>query len=160
MYLPDQVGILREVHRVLRPGGVFSTRDNLFATMTPRWPKFRRYADALLVAGAAAQGEGEEWGHFARYAHAKCHEAGFPWDGIRTFSPGVEVAGAEDLEVFTKGLRTLGNVGIAKLGLLTQEELEEVKGVIEEWAKLPEARYQMLDSACVAVKSSEGKLDG
>jgi SAM-dependent methyltransferase len=141
MYLPDPVEALREMHRVLRPGGLAAVSDDDLGTivMTPENPDLRRGPE--LFEGAVAHEGGNT--RYSRNLRALMTEAGFA--RTRGFATAPETYGEAD------GTRWFAEVAIGVLGAprmaeviveegwATREELDRVLAALREWGARPDA---------------------
>lgn len=162
MHVTDPVKALKEMKRVVKPGGIVASRDpgvglislkpenedtkRLLAECSPAKMKFIDAAGSCFQAGlhkrawAVEAGFGEENG-------------GRIWE-----QKSYEDVPLEGLNLFTGAARD----GAVKLGVATYEQIDEWTRLWNDWAKLPEkeALREFVDTLCFKPDGSSVKKNG
>lgn len=147
LYFPDQVEIVREFHRILKPGGMISLRDNAILHYWPlgKLPMMAKYLyRSLDMARANSQGE-----YFGVWNHVAAQQAGFDKDKIKYSSWGWSFT---DPSAFVPAAKNSARAMLLAKGAMSEAELDQSEKEWETWAEVPEARMQGLDGAVIAWK--------
>jgi len=148
LHLSDPVGALREMRRLVKPGGIVAARDNAANVLVPANAVIAKqneiYECIARDRGAHADG--------GRHTPAWAHEAGFAWDKIEMSSAAWEYSGPEGRRIWMESVKdSLRKVAVAG-GYATEEEMDEVRAAWEEWATHEEARFMALDGQIICFK--------
>jgi ubiquinone/menaquinone biosynthesis C-methylase UbiE len=148
LHLSDPVGALREMRRLVKPGGIVAARDNAANVPVPTSAviakQIEMYERIARDRGAHADG--------GRHTPAWAHEAGFAWDKIEMSSAAWEYSGPEGRRIWIENTKdALRKVAMAG-GYATEEEMDEARAAWEEWATHEEARFMALDGQIICFK--------
>lgn len=144
-HLPDPVPILKELHRILKPGGILSMRDNASLHHYPELPMMQRYI-RLSMEHTNANKEGIGFG---LWNHSAAQEAGFAKGRIECSSWGWSWKDPQTFVDFAKN--SARQILLAK-GAMSEAELDQAEKEWEEWASTPQARLQGLEGAVLCWK--------
>ena len=169
LHLPKPVNVIKDIRRMLKPGGIFSTRDNALKTWIPESAavakgctyahrtrgnaNLRRYINAKRVVAMyerliRAKGADPTFG---RVNHTAAHDAGFEWSKIETSSWGWEWSTEAEINNMVEGTKGL-RAPLVKTGFGTDEDMDEVEAGYAEWGRMPESRFMATDGALLCWK--------
>jgi SAM-dependent methyltransferase len=141
MYVREQVLALREMRRVLRPGGVAAVADDDLGTVviSPERPELllapRLFEHAVAHEGGNAR--------YSRRLRTLMLDAGFSRTEGVAHAPEVygDLAGTRWFAEFAVGLFTAPSMAEVIVGeaWATREELDAVIAALQEWGELPDA---------------------
>ena len=153
-HLSNHVGILREFHRILKPGGVAAISDDDFNTVThsPESPSWRKLIE--LWGKVVRYNGGDPF--YSRHLRGLMVEAGF----IKTEGYAVATDHYGTLDETRRWAMIVNGViqspDFAKLVIgenwSTQAELDEMANEIERWGERPDAFYAVMYCAALAWK--------
>jgi ubiquinone/menaquinone biosynthesis C-methylase UbiE len=148
LHLSDPVGALREMRRLVKPGGIVAAKDNAINVSVPTNAVIEKQVE-IYERIARDRGAHTDGG---RHTPAWAHEAGFAWDKIEMSSAAWEYSGPEGRRIWIEGAKdTLRKVAMAG-GYATEEEMDEARAAWEEWATHEEARFMALDGQIICSK--------
>ena len=147
MHVSDPVLCLRDMRRLLKPGGLAACRDSIQHIIQPETQPLASFYNLYRVSSKAKGGHADG----GKYSHIWANEAGFPWDHIQTSAGGWEYSGLPNRHIWAEGIK-YGTFPTVKAGLATQEEVEEHKVAWEEWAKRDDARMFSIDGQILCRK--------
>ncbi|KFZ24439.1 hypothetical protein V502_01082 [Pseudogymnoascus sp. VKM F-4520 (FW-2644)] len=155
-HVRDPVGILREMRRVAKVGGIVAARESDFAGFV-FYPELERRMDtwrAMYLAVARANG-GEP--NAGRVLHAWAKRAGFSVKSIRSnsstwcYSQPEEIAWWSGLWAERTVKSAFASTAIQN-GLATKEELEKVSQTWREWGEQEDAWFSVLHGEVLCIK--------
>ncbi|USW49003.1 Putative Methyltransferase domain-containing protein [Septoria linicola] len=143
LHLPEPVKALKSILRVVKPGGILTTRDNHSRFVYPLTPAMSRNFE-LYEIWSRERGCNPNAGHFN---HIWMHEAGIPWDAI---SAGDSARSFCDIPSKRIVANTFGRGFAATYDkVLDSEEdkkwFDELRREFLEWAEKPESRLAWYD---------------
>lgn len=146
----DPVQALKSIRRVVKPGGVVTTRDNHRRFIYPSTPALDRNLKLFEIL-ATARGSHPNAGHVN---HVWMHEAGFEWEKIQFGSICKPLNSAEDKRMYAKNFKGsyMETFGREPKGETEKKWLKEYQRDLAEWAEKPEGRYAWYDGWVVATK--------
>ena len=148
LHLPNPLDAMREMRRLVKPGGIVSTRDNADRIPIPLIEGVKR-SMTLFDRFSRSRGADPEFG---RVNHLVAREAGFEWDKVEMSSWGWEMSGKEDREIWVQGARNGARHGLTSSGFATEEECDEIARAWDDWGQRLEGRFMALDGALLCWK--------
>ncbi|EMC99072.1 hypothetical protein BAUCODRAFT_31356 [Baudoinia panamericana UAMH 10762] len=147
-HVPEQVRAIREMRRVLKPNGIFSTRDLHTWLVSPSPPQLKGWR-ILFPQVVEKTGRSESFGS---ESHIVAHEAGFHKDKIEVSSWAWEMSTAKSRSAWVSGWKRLLTERAIEYGMATEEEMHGYEKAWEEWAGKGESRFIAVDGATLAWK--------
>lgn len=148
LHLSRPLDAMREMRRLVKLGGIVSTRDNAQRALVPAVPgvlKNLAAFDRLCQIRGANPDLGQR-------NHLLAHDAGFEWDRIEMSSWGWEVSGEQGRESWLLGVKNGTRDALLKAGISTEEETDEMAEGWEEWGRNAAGRLMFLDGALLCWK--------
>lgn len=135
-HVKDPVGILKEMHRVAKPGGVVAAREADYRGFAwyPELPGIQKWADLYQKVAKVNGGEPNA----GRYCHVWAKQAGFSPEQIEASWHSWRYAGERAKQFgdswVNRTLKSSYAETSKKNGLATDEELQEISKTWGEWA--------------------------
>ena len=148
LHLSDPVGALREMRRLVKPGGIVAARDVATTIVVPMNPVLGKQLELFdrIYSDRGAHADG------GKYTHVWAHEAGFAWDKMEMSCGAWEFSGAEGRQAWTESAKdSLRKVAVAG-GYATEEEMDEARIAWDEWGKKDDARFMSIDGQILCFK--------
>lgn len=150
MHVPDRVKAFRELRRVCKPGGVVASRDpaaHLVAVKPDRLPFTRLISEYGPIQWGVLDSFGT-CSHAGFYKKKWALEAGFGEDN------GERIWEQKSNEYLTHKVNLLKDSPVRdkaiELGLATEQQIDELTGIWDQWAQLPEHEVtrEFMDMLC------------
>jgi SAM-dependent methyltransferase len=150
LHVPTPVQAIREMWRVVKPGGILSLRDNFQTHTTPDIPNIQLGQESFHRLKEKTGAEEK----FGLNMHLRAHEAGFEYEKMEFGCVAWEVSGhdSEAKRSFAQNAGTSLNAVAQKLGVATDEELKLHRQGWEEFGKMPESRFVCVDGTLICRK--------
>lgn len=143
-HVPRPVDALRQMGRLLRPGGLVAVRDSDYGTCT--WsPPDARIGRWLAVYHAVAARNGGE-ADAGRYLHGWLHEAGFETlalSGTTWTFPGYDTVESWATSWAERTVRSNLATKAVEYGIADRSELERIAAGFREWVRQPAAFFSI-----------------
>ena len=140
--------VMQEMRRIVKIGGIVSTRDCVRRILAPPVPKLVEHLEKFMQY-ARSKGSDPDFG---QQHHEAAHAAGFDWSDIEMSTWATEESGEPAREAFAQGARDFMRDALIAAELATEDQMEEYSRGWEEWGRKPESRMMMLDSALLCWK--------
>ena len=121
LYLPEPVTRLQQMQRLLKKGGILTTRDSSDLHRYPDNDRLQRER-AVFEKIIAAKGGCRDAGH---YSHTWFHEAGWPWNQLQYGSVAWEWSGKETTALVAAGAKNSMRNAAVEGGFATDKEMDE-----------------------------------
>jgi ubiquinone/menaquinone biosynthesis C-methylase UbiE len=143
-HVPRPVDALRQMARLLRPGGLVAVRDSDYGTCTWSPPDARLERWLALYHAVATRNGGEA--DAGRYLHGWLHEAGFTaiaLGGTTWTFPGYDTVESWAHSWADRVVRSNLGTKAVEYGIADRPELERIADGFREWARHPAAFFSI-----------------
>lgn len=148
MHLENPTEVLKSMHRIARPGGIVTARDNAERIFSPP----NECLQSMMATFAEVTIRNGSNGNGGRVSQVWAHEAGFSWDNIQTSAAAWEYSGAEGRKLWTSGAKGMFRDAAVKSGLCSQKDMNEYDRQLEQWEADPAGRILGLDGVIMCWK--------
>ncbi|KJX95688.1 ubiquinone biosynthesis methyltransferase UbiE like protein [Zymoseptoria brevis] len=146
LHLGDPVQALKEIHRILLPGGLAASRDNYLLHVHPAHEVIEKNWNTYRECSRARGGDPEGGLNSPTWMHL----AGFIWDNIHTGTAAVEHSGAAGRKAWANSQRP-SMAAVYQLAVCDQF-VKELGEDLDKFVKNPAARVVAIDGWIVARK--------
>lgn len=147
LHLPEPLEVLQEMRRLVKTGGILSTRDCVRRFVLPPMPGIEKNLETFYTFSRSKGADPD----FGQRHHIVAHEAGFEWDDIEMGSWASEES-TGNKQAYAEGAKAASLKAFVDAGLISEAERDEQSEAWSAWAELPEARALMIDSALICWK--------